>query len=708
MRKLTQLFCVMALTWVTTSMNGCGQPMHSSVTSASSGFSVEEELFGKVKTILDTNCKSCHSEGGGAASFNLANGAEFIRNGLVVAGTPNRSKLIFRLKNFVDPIATNNNMPQGSVKISDADYQVLYSWILEMSSEKSPYTCNESAIDYTKIKQSDSKRLSLRQYRNTLVDLLAPALTRSTATTLVNNAMSGVFFPADVGVYFKRESNIFGGDHAQGFFDVADRLATAISTNSGHTQSVATYFINLSPAACTSTTVSSLSATCRSRLVNNLGSRVLRRPLRTPEQNVRLQTGFVVDEAEPLLTELGTSGSVQDGLSRLFFRLLVSPHFLTQTEDQNLVGQKYQNSSVYWLSSFAIINRLSYRFWNTMPDEALWNFAASEDLSTEDGYLKVLNYTLSQSSKLDDSMREYMNDWLKLESTPNFTPNQRFPLISNVTFNSQLRQDMINEVEELYSYTARSRGSFQRLFTSDISFARSSGLMSLYGQSTPAAASVTESNAVRFPAGQRAGLLTRGALLVSGSEIPSPIIRGIHIRKEILCMTLGQPPGDALDIFNNTPAPHVSTTRDKVQIKTSGASCIGCHNLINPLGFALSNYNSFGSYITQEPIFSQTSNTIQTTVPINSQVNLSAIISEGNTNVNGGVDYSQSLSQQTAAKVCFSEKVMRYAFNRDVSSTADACRLERIYNNLDESGFLIDTLRSSAMDYEFRLRRLEP
>ncbi len=707
MRKLTQLFCVMALTWVTTSMNGCGQPFHSNVT-ISSAFSMEEELFGKVKTILDTNCASCHSEGGGAASFKLTSSAEFIRTGLVVAGAPNRSKLIVRLKNFVDPGATNNNMPQGGAAISDADYQILYSWILEMSSAKSPYTCSESAIDYTKIKQSDSKRLSMRQYRNTLVDLLAPALNRSTATTLVNNAMSGVFFPADVGVYFKRESNIFGGDHAQGFFDVADRLATAISASAGYTQSVATYFINLSPAACTSTTVSSLNVTCRSRLVNNLGSRALRRPLRTPEQNVRLQTGVVVDEAEPLLTELGTSGSVQEGLSRLLFRLLVSPHFLTQTEDQNLVGQKYQNSNVYWLNSFAIINRLSYRFWNTMPDEALWNFASSEDLSTETGYLRVLNYALSQSSKLDDSMREYMSDWLKLDRTPNFTPNQRFPLVSNVSFNSQLRQDMINEVEELFSHTARSRGSFQKLFTTDISFARSSGLMSLYGQSTPAPASITETNAVRFPAGQRAGLLTRSALLVSGSEFASPIIRGIHIRKEILCMTLGQPPGDALDVFNNTPAPHVSTTRDKVQIKTSGSSCVGCHNLINPLGFALSNYNSFGTYTTQEPIFSQTSNTIQTTVPINSQVNLSAIINEGNTNVNGGIDYSQSVSQQTAAKVCFSEKVMRYAFNRDVSSTADACRLERIYNNLDESGFLIDTLRSSAMDYEFRLRRLEP
>lgn len=708
MKQITALLSIMILTWVTTSMNACSAPMHSlTSTSSSSSNGLEVELFAKVKSILDNNCVSCHTTGGSAGNLNFANSTDFVRSGMIVPGAPNRSKLIFRLKNFVDPTATNNNMPQGRPQISDADYQLLYSWILEMPAAQSPYVCNENAIDYTRIAATNSKRLSLRQYRNTLIDLLAPAITANTARTIVDTAMNGVYFPEDTGVHFKRESNVFNGDHAQGFFDVADRLAQAVSTNAGHTQSVLTYFINLSPGACTSTTASSLSTVCRSRLVNNLGSRTMRRPLRTPDQNVRLETGVVVDEATPLLSEFGSSGSAQEGLNRLLFRLLVSPHFLTQTEDQNLVGQRYQNSNVYWLSSYAIISRLSYRFWNTMPDETLWNFAAAEDLSTDAGYLRVLNYVLSQNQKLDDSLREYFNQWLKLDRTPQFTPNSRFALISNVSFNSQLRQDMINEIEELGSYTARNRGSFERLFTTDISFARSSGLMNLYGQSTPAPTSITDSNAVRFPASQRAGILTRGAMLVSGSEIPNPIIRGFHVRKDILCLDLGRPPSNALDVFNNTSVPHVLSTREKVQIKTSGSSCVDCHNVINPLGFAFSNYNSFGSYITQEPIFSQTSNAIQTTVPVDSNVNLSPILG-GTVTAAGPVEYSRIIAQQQSAKVCFAEKMMRYTFNRDVSSTADACRLERIYNNLDASGYVLDTLRSSAMDNEFRLRRIDP
>lgn len=709
MNKIIKFFLVLILTWITISMNACSPPSHNPGSSSAFNPSMDDVLLSKSKEILTKNCTSCHRVGGpGGAALNLASSADFIRSGLVVPGRPNQSKLIFRLKNFVNTSSTenNNNMPPNGEAISNADFQTLYSWILEMPSEKSPYECKEQAIDYTALPISDAKRLSVRQYRNTIVDLLGPAITRNVAQAVLNTATSGLFFPEDTGSYFKRENNVFDGNHGQAFFSTADNLANALSSNTSHTQALITYFVNLSPGACTSTNISSLSATCRSRFVQNFGSRVLRRPLRTADLNLRSQTNSIIDEAEPLIAEFGLSGPVNEGLNRLLFRLLISPHFLTQIEDQNLVGRQYLSSNVYILNSFAIINRLSYRFWNTMPDEALWNMAISEDLSADDGYLKALNYVLGNSTKLDDSLKEYMNDWLKLDNIPQFAPNPKFSLLSPVTFDSQLRQDMINEVLELGSYVARNKGSFKDLFTNDVSFARSNSLMNLYGMSVPAPSNVSPTNAVRFPAGQRAGFLTRGAMLISGSELANPIVRGYHIRKDILCLTLDTPPSDALDIFNSINVPHTSTTREKVHIKTSGASCIQCHNVINPLGFALSNYNSFGSFITREPIFSNSGNSIETTVPIDSQVNLSGVLGI-NGNINGALEYSKVLAEQQSAKACFSEKIMRYTFNRGVSSTKDACRLDKIYNNLHDSGYLLDTYRSSAMDFEFRARRIE-
>ncbi len=695
------------LTWLVVSMNGCGNPVHMNL-SSSSRSSLELDLFGKVQTILQRDCMGCHTDGGSAPTFNYSHESDFVRSGLIVPGSPQNSKLIFRLKNFNDPVATTDNMPLNTTyQIPDSDYQLIYTWVLDMSSTNTPYACDESKVSYTNIAAVNAKRLSQRQYLNTLRDILVPALSASTANTFITTAMGGVFFPEDTGEYFKRENDVLNGDHANGFFTVADRLAQSVVDNSSALQSLVTFYINLEPGACTATTISNLNTTCRSRLVNNLASRIYRRPLRTPEQNVRLNTGVVVDELAPLVEELNSASSVQEGVSQLLFRLLVSPHFLLRLEDQNLLANNYQGSQVYWLSSFAVANRLSFRFWNSMPDQGLWNMALGDDLTTDEGYLKALNYVLNQQAKMDDSLREYFNDWLKLDRTPQFNTNARFSLITPVTFNAQLRTDMISEIQELGSYVSLSGGSYEDIFTTNVSFARSPSLLSLYGLSTSAPTKISESNAVRFPASQRAGILTRGAFLASGSEFASPIVRGHRVRKDILCLNLAAPPADAMDVFNSIPVPHITSTRDKVRIKTSGANCIGCHNVINPLGFALSNYNSFGSFITQEPIFSDTTTAIDATVPVDSQVDMSALFGAG-AQVNGAIDYSEYIAGQQSAKVCFAEKIMRYSLGRPVSASQDACRLSKIYTNLDPNAKLFDAFRSSALDAEFRLRRVDP
>lgn len=702
--KIYTFIAIGLLTWTVTSMNGCGAPMHSVSSSSSASIEGGLELFGKVQTILARDCNSCHQAGGTASNFELANPSAFVAAGLIQPGLPNQSKLVFRLKNHPGGTTNTNNMPLGRNAIPDADYQVLYSWVLEMSQAQSPFQCNQSAVNYATIPGTNAKRLSMRQYRNTLVDLFSNAIGSGAASALISSTVGGVFLPSDSGVNFKRENNQFSADHAQAFFDVADRLSNSLSAT--HAQAIASYFIRLDQGMCADTNITNLSVVCRNQFVRNLGARAFRRPLRVPENRLSGPNG-IIDESAALLAEFNNVTFAQ-GLNRVLFRLLMSPHFLMQVEDQNLVGASVQNSNVYTLNSFAIANRLSYRFWNTMPDEGLWSLALREDLSTDEGYLRALNYVVSQTSKLNDSLREYYNEWLKLDRTPQFNVNSRFALVANnVQFNSTLRNEMISEIEELGSYVTLNNQTFESLFTSDVSLARSTNLMNIYGLTTPAPANVTPTNAVRFPAGQRAGILTRAAFLTSGSEFASPIMRGYHVRKEILCLNLGAPPANALDQFNNTQVPNELSTREKVHIKTSGPNCVGCHSVINPLGFALSNYNSFGSYITQEPIFSQTSNAISTTVPVSSAVDLSSLFGSG-VQAQNGIDYSRMIAQQQSARVCFAEKYMSYSFGRTVDRTRDACRLERIYNNLDNSGRLIDIIRSSAMDSEFRLRKVDP
>ncbi len=703
------IIIVFPLGMLVSSMNACSKfDVMKMQTQESSSAGISDRLFESTKAILARDCMSCHRAGGSAISFEFDTAEQFISAGLIVPGQPRRSKLIYRLSNYNEAGAVANNMPTGRGPIPDSDYQAIYSWIGDMPSGQSPFRCDIDQFDNEKLRSNHAKRLSVRQYSNTLKDLLSLSIARNTAVSMVDSAMAATNFPADTGQSFRRENNTFVGDHATAHFEVADRIATTISGQ--HLNNFVTQFINLNPGTCSSINVSSLSAACRGQLIRNFAGRAFRRPIREPQHNLTTNTGEVIDELATYSAEFN-SVTTQEAVNRLVFRVLMAPHFIFQIEDQDLLTSQQLAANTYVLSPHAFVSRLSYRLWNTMPDNELWRRAQSEDFSTETAYLNTLNYVLSQRAKVDDAMREYMHDWLKLSRTPRFNPNERFGLLApGISFNDSLRSEMIQEVEEFGSFTLTSGGTFNDLFTSNISLARGSNLMSIYAQATPSPSfqNLTESNAVRFPASQeRGGILTRAAMLVSGSEITSPILRAVHLRKDVLCLDLsGSAPANALDVFNGTEVPHVLSMRDKVDIKTSGASCVSCHNQINPLGFGLSNFNAFGMHMTQEPIVSLTQNAIQTYVPIDSQVDLSAILGPG-ARANGAIELSQLVSQQETTRACFSEKIMAFSLNRSVSRSDDACRLDKIYTNLNDESALLEMLRATAIDLEMRLRKTQ-
>lgn len=652
-----------------------------------------DPMFAAAKIIIDRNCVSCHQTGGTATRFDFRNVNQFISSGLIEPGNPSGSKLIYRMKNFESGGGSNlNNMPSNSTRVSDSDYQILYNWIASIPSETSPFQCDDTGFNPRRIAAKSAKRLSIRQYRNSLVDLLRIAgLNNSTATNLVTNAINGTNLPQDTGLHFSRTNNSFTADHAQSFFDVTHTVAQTVSQQ--HLNSFISNFINLNPQGCT-TPNSLTSQVCKESLIRNFVSRAFRRPVRTNEINA-------------FITEL--DGSAANGVNQLLFRVLLAPHFLFQLEDEDLLGANL-GSNTYEISPHAYAARLSYTFWNSMPDTGLWNLIATESFEDETSYIRVLDYVLSRPEKIDDAMREYVHDWLRLEKTPRFSNSPRLQALTpnGVTLNDNLRTAMLDEAQEFGSFIFTSGGSFTDLFVDNSSFARHSGLMTIYGQSQPAPAyaNTTPNNAVRLPASERAGVLTRAALLVSGSELTNPIMRGIHIRKDILCMTLGAPPSNANDEFNNIEVPHNISTNEKVHIKTSGQDCINCHALINPLGFGLGNFNAFGKFEQSEPYFAVDSNMIAGYVGIDANVDLSPILG-GNSATRSPAEFSETIAQHPTAKSCFSEKFLSFATYRPVDIETDSCKLNKVYSQLGDEGSLINMLRVIGADQEFRVRKVD-
>ncbi len=557
--------------------------------------------------------------------------------------------------------------------------------------EEAPFTCVESA---SAPEPSFAHRLSRRQLERTLNDVFARFLGEAKAGPLVSAALAATALPADADRY-KRWTNELSSAHAQGFFELADALAKGAASSANYA-AFTTAAWNLRKGSCAALNTTAPSAECQKQLIRNLGLRFLRRPL---------VEGGAGDEVEAYRQEYA-AGDAPTALGNVVFRMLLAPGSLFRLEvnEQPVPGQP----ELLALSSHAVANRLSYAFWNAPPDEALLALAESADLSTDEGFAAALAQVMGREDRFEDSTQEFFGDWLHLDKVPQFQSNDpaTFALYAgNVRYDSALRDEMVREVRELGSYVTRSGGTLKDLFTTEVSFARGAELMKLYGVTTPAPAQVTPANAVLTPPGTRPGLLTRAALLVTGAGNKNPVLRGNHLRQDILCLPTPPPPGNLPPDALAAPAFNVDlTARERYAQKTSVQPCAGCHSLLNPPGFALSNYNGLGRYETTEPAFNQDGSYAGKQLQVNASADLSASLGAGAV-VSGPVELAALVAERPEARQCLTQEYARYFLARELTDK-DGCRLNRLNTVLREGKPLREFMQSLAREKEFRLRRL--
>jgi hypothetical protein len=278
-------------------------------------------------------------------------------------------------------------------------------------------------------------------------------------------------------------------------------------------------------------------------------------------------------------------------------------------------------------------------------------------------------------------------------------------IANDITLDAALRSAMISEIEEMGSYIYKNNLTFQDLFLTNVSFARDTRLMRIYGLSSAAPATITAANAVRFPAGERAGLLTRGAMLIGGSELANPVKRGIHIRKSIMCLTIDAPPAGLQGALQPPVANADLTTRQRYDNATSSSTCMACHQYINSMGHAFSNYNSIGQYITQEPTFTSNGAFSGKYLAVDSRVDLSTSLAQG-LSAQNAEDFSNLIANQRSTQQCVSERYLAFSEGRAVNKAKEGCRLNSLYNHLNKAHTFKDFVRSTASDAEFRYRLL--
>ena len=321
---------------------------------------------------------------------------------------------------------------------------------------------------------------------------------------------------------------------------------------------------------------------CAATTLDALGLRLWRRPL-SAEERIEL-VDFAGLAAERL-------GDFYQGLEFGVARLLQSPHFLFRTEvgEADPLRPERRRYTGYELAS-----RLSFFLWNTGPDAALLDAAASGTLHTRDGLMEQTDRLLA-SPRAREGLRHFFDDYLGLEKLGKLSKD---PTIFE-HYTSALRGDAREETLRLMEYLVFDlEADIREMLTTNISFINPN-LAAIYGIPAPD----TDGFAyVEQPAdSQRVGILTHASFLALHAHAvsSSATLRGKAVRLILLCQDIPAPPVN-VDTAIPEPSGDALTLRDRVAEHLQNASCAGCHRLTDPIGLSLENFDGLGRWRDQD------------------------------------------------------------------------------------------------------------
>ena len=323
---------------------------------------------------------------------------------------------------------------------------------------------------------------------------------------------------------------------------------------------------------------------CATTIVRNLATGAFRRPVSDSDIEGPMRFYRAArDKAED-------ASGFELGIENALAAILVSPQFLFRIERDppGIAG-----NTPYRISDMELASRLSFFLWSSVPDAELRDAASRGDLRTSPGLEREVRRMLedSRSKSLVDN---FAAQWLHLRNLERIRPDMRaFP-----DFDDNLRQAFLAETELLIEDVVREDRSVLDLLKSDHTFvnerlAKHYGIPNVYGGRFRRIDLEEES--------VRGGLLRHGSVLTvtSYATRTSPVIRGKWILENILGMPPPPPPADVPELEDNTVSGGLSV-RERLAEHRADPACASCHNPMDPLGFALENFDAVGRWRTHD------------------------------------------------------------------------------------------------------------
>ncbi|MFK7928942.1 MAG: DUF1588 domain-containing protein, partial [Myxococcota bacterium] len=202
---------------------------------------------------------------------------------------------------------------------------------------------------------------------------------------------------------------------------------------------------------------------------------------------------------------------------------------------------------------------------------------------------------------------------------------------------------------------------------------------------------------------ERVGLLSRPALVASGTHTTQPIHKGVRIRRHVLCGIVGNPPADLGEL---PTVDDLASRRTQTEQLTErpGTSCVQCHRSINPLGYATESFDGLGRFRTTEAIFGE-DGSVLATHPVDTSGAFRVTANDARSGTGVG-ELAERIVTSGAHHACLARVAVRHATSRLEDELADGCWLEAVRGDLAAGKPLRDALRDVANRPEFRLKAL--
>lgn len=477
--------------------------------------------------------------------------------------------------------------------------------------------------------------------------------------------------------------------HTDAYYIIGRDIAKAATSTNGRLSNIA--------GSCA--TQSSVTQNCVTNFIKDFGKKVFRRPLKNEE--VTQYQGLYNDEGD---AKLGFTSIIQS--------FLTSPNF---TNEIILGGTAASGSeaNVYNLTAYELTAKAYFTIVGHTPDSYGLAQADSGSVLTPAGYDSLIDYLfglkdVNNVPKVNKIYLTFIKKWLEIDRLASFDENSKALKdlagadLMPPANGSHLKDAEISLMKYIEHHFFENNSNYSTFMTSNKVYAVSDTLKKIFK------VSAKSNNVQTTPMAEARGLLLHPLFLYGGRPVAEndPFPRGNKIAQNILCKEIRFPTSldeGSLELPEFDPN---LTTRDRFEAKTSSDSCMACHKIINPMGFALEGFDVMGRYSTAQKIYSPNNFELLNTLTINDAVT-AELIDGVYVDIQGGFDLVRKIDESKVSHACFAKNLVTFTSGQKVKEDR-YCTVKSVYDHLLQNKPLKDVLKVLVKDESFKKVKRTP